>query len=68
MIRDKKLLREFENELLRREEGDPALNRRLISDLLASARRMGLFPPENPLEGIEVDIRLARLLNARRSA
>ncbi len=43
---------------------DLADNLRLFETLLDHARVLGVWPPENPLEGIEVDICLAKAVNA----
>ena len=32
--------------------------------MLAWAEEIGVFPPKDPLEGIEVDMKIARVLNA----
>jgi len=35
----------------------------LFQALLEHARRLGAMPPANPLEGIDVDVRLAEVIN-----
>jgi len=42
---------------------DYTRNLRLLESMYDLARALGAFPPADPLEGIETDIRLARLLN-----
>lgn len=37
---------------------------RLLDAMYEFARSMGAFPLENPLEGIEVDIRIAKVVNS----
>ncbi|HKJ67188.1 MAG TPA: hypothetical protein VKA68_04475 [bacterium] len=37
---------------------------RLLDAMYEFARSMGAFPLENPMEGIEVDIRIARVVNS----
>ncbi len=37
---------------------------RLLDAMCEFARSMGAFPLENPLEGIEVDIRIAKVVNS----
>lgn len=39
-------------------------NLKIVESLLEEARLLGVWPPSDPLEGIEVDIRLARALNS----
>jgi hypothetical protein len=41
---------------------------RIFEALYEEAKQLGVFPLKDPLEGIEVDIRLARALNARKVA
>ena len=42
---------------------DHARNLRLADALLAEARALGMSPPADKLAGIEVDLRVARVLN-----
>ena len=58
----------FEDELMRASPPDPAENRRLFEAMYRYAVDRGVLPPRDPLEGIEVDIRLARALNVRTAA
>ncbi len=36
----------------------------IIEGLREEALALGVWPPDDPLEGIEVDIRVARIINA----
>ncbi len=65
MIRNVSLLRSFEKSLSRREPADLRRNLRIIESLYSEARTLGIVPLQNALEGIEDDIRLAGVLNAR---
>jgi len=65
MIRRPDLVEAFENELAAREPPDYARNLKIFEALMQEARRLGVWPPADPLEGIEVDLRLARILNVR---
>jgi len=65
MITDPKTLRKFEDELLRNEPGlshSQSLN--LLKGLWEEGVALGVLPPNDPLEGIAVDIRIARTLNS----
>ena len=64
MLRRTPLLDEFEARL-RAEPPDIELNRRLVAALSEQARAHGIFPLKDPLDGIDVDIRLARALHVR---
>jgi hypothetical protein len=58
----RELLPRFEDELGRR--SPPSLERALaiVDALLDEARLLGVWPPADPLEGIEVDVRVAEAL------
>jgi len=64
MLRRTALLNEFEARL-RAEPVDIALNRRIVAALFEQARAHGIFPLKDPLDGIDVDIRLARAFHVR---
>ncbi|OLD59709.1 MAG: hypothetical protein AUI33_16215 [Ignavibacteria bacterium 13_1_40CM_2_61_4] len=66
MVRDAKILREFEKSTVRRSRPNYRRNVRIAWALLRQARRMGKFPPRNKLEGIEIDIRYAKAINGVR--
>lgn len=66
MIRNAHLVEQFEDELARRTPIDIAENFRIFDALIELARAVGRWPPEDPLEGIEVDIEVARVLNGPR--
>ena len=63
MIRNKKVWEQFEVEWQRSQEPDLAANLRVFEVLLEHARSLGVWPPLNPLEGIEHDIHLAKVVN-----
>jgi hypothetical protein len=63
MIKDAKFLSEFNDELLRKERLDYAAALRIFEALWDEGRKLGVLPLKDPLEGIEVDIRIARILN-----
>ena len=59
---------EFEDNLIRETVIDLAARFRLFEAMVQEARTVGALPPANPLEGIEVDIRLAKALHVREAA
>jgi hypothetical protein len=65
MIIDDPMLRAFEKEQIQKSPPDYHKNLRIFEALYEEARLLGVFPLENPLEGIEVDIALAAVLNVR---
>jgi hypothetical protein len=64
MIKDHKKLQQFEKNLIRNTKVNPLHNFRIIESLHAEATALGVFPLQNPLEGIEVDIKIARVVNS----
>ena len=64
MIRDVRAWEDFERELARREPVNYQRNLELFEALLEEARALGRWPPDDPLEGIELDIRFAAALRA----
>lgn len=68
MVRNPRTLDAFEKALANQEPPDHARNLRLFEALFHEAWVMGAFPLQDPLEGIDVDIRLARALNVRTPA
>ena len=59
---------EFEDNLIRETVIDLAARFRLFEAMVQEARAVGALPPADPLEGIEVDIRLAKALHVREAA
>lgn len=68
MIKNRDLLREFENEVIRQSPPDYFENLKIFEALYREARGFGVFPLRDPLEGVDVDIRLAKALNVRTPA
>jgi len=66
MVKNPEKLRAFEDELLKAEKVDIARNFKIIDALYEEACALGVFPPGNPLEGLEVKIRIARTVNSVR--
>jgi hypothetical protein len=64
MIKNKAILQEFEEEMIKKEKVDILKNFRLIEDIYKEAVFLGAFPPRNPLSGIEVDIKIAMAVNS----
>ena len=69
MIKNAKLLEEFERKLSRRTPPNFFKNAAIVDALLTEAQLLGVWPPKDPMEGFEVDIRIAKILNSvRRSS
>lgn len=65
MIKRSEMVAAFEKEQIRQNKADYRENMRIFAALYQEAVALGIFPLEDPLEGIEVDVRLARALNVR---
>ncbi len=62
MIRNRKLLEEFEREQAKRERLSVKEKFEIFNQMVEYVRSLGLWPPKDPLEGIEKDIKLAEVL------
>ncbi len=63
MVKNPEKLRAFEDERIKTEKVDVERNFRIVDALYDEARMLGVLPPKDPLEGIEVKIRIARAVN-----
>jgi len=65
MIKDSEMLRKFENDFTGSQGRIPyERSRDLFAAMWKEGVMFGVFPPADPLEGVEVDIRIARILNS----
>jgi len=60
MVKNQKKLQKFENDLTRREKANVLKNFRLIDAMYKEAASLGIFPMKDALEGLEVDLKIAR--------
>jgi len=63
MLKRRDLVEAFEKDQMRKGSPDHKSNLRVAEALYEHARRLGALPLKDPLDGIEVDLRLARILN-----
>jgi hypothetical protein len=63
MVKDAELLREFEREYVRSEKLTYREALAVFEAMWREGLALGVLPLKDPLEGIEVDIRIARILN-----
>jgi hypothetical protein len=63
MIR-KNEFQKFEMELVKREKVDIERNFRVVDALYKEAVTLGIMPLKNPLDGIEVDLKIAKVINS----
>jgi hypothetical protein len=67
MIKNPELIQTLEDNLARSQAPDYFRNLRIFEALYQEARLLGILPLRDPLDGIDVDIRLAAALNVRMS-
>ena len=63
MIKDAILLSRFEQEEMKKEAPNFRTALRIFEGMWLEGKAMGVLPLKDPLEGIEVDVRVARMLN-----
>ena len=64
MIRDVDELRQFERDFSRTCRLSHRQALAILDGLWAEGRTLGVLPPKDPMSGIGVDIRIARILNS----
>ena len=64
MIKNPELLLEFEDRFIKDEAPSFDQAIKLITSMWNEGKNLGVLPPKDPLEGIEVDIRIAKILNS----
>jgi prephenate dehydratase len=63
MIRDGEF-QKFEIEMMRNEKVNIKRNFQIVEALHEEAISLGVIPLKNPLEGLEVDVRIAKVINS----
>lgn len=64
MIKNPEILARFEDEEIKKEKLSYKEALKIFENLWKEGVRLGVLPPEDPLEGIETDIRIAKFLNS----
>lgn len=63
LIRNEQIIEEFEKDLIKNDKIKFEKKLKLYEELLKYAKKIGKFPSKNLLEGIEYDIKYARIIN-----
>lgn len=63
VMRDWHLLRKLELDLMRKQGPDLAGNLRVMEAMYEEAKHLGAFPLRDALDGLEVDLKIARVVN-----
>ena len=65
MIKNREVLKKFEDDFMREEGKLPFVRAmKLFTSMWNEGVKLGVLPSSEPLEGIEVDIRVAKILNS----
>ncbi|MGD2294412.1 MAG: hypothetical protein PVF22_01075 [Candidatus Aminicenantes bacterium] len=64
MIKNREILQNFEDKIIKDEKADFQKNMSIIEALYEEAVLLGVFPLKDPLSGIETDIKIAKALNS----
>jgi hypothetical protein len=64
MIKDVQFFRKWEQDLISSTPIDYEQNLRIFEAMIEEARLLRVWPPSNPMEGIEIDIKIAKAVNA----
>ncbi len=67
MIGNQRAIDLFENSLISKSRADYQQNLKIFEALYQEARSIGIFPLKDPLDGIDSDIHLARVMNVRKN-
>jgi len=68
VLKRRDLIEAFERDQLRRVRPDYHHSLRILEAMYYEALALGALPLKDPLDGIEVDIRLAKVINVRATA
>jgi hypothetical protein len=69
MIKNIPVWKQFEDSLIRENPQVSFLDSlRLLEAMWDEGRKLGVLPPSNPMDGIEVDIEIARVINCLASS
>ena len=64
MITNPKKLQELDRELLKKEKVDIKQNFRIAEALYREAIALGAIPLKDPLDGLEIDMKIAKVVNS----
>ena len=64
MIKNAQLVENMERDFILRQKLSYKQSMQIFESMWNEAVRLGVLPPRDPLEGIEVDIKIAKVLNS----
>jgi len=68
LIKNPDILEDFEKERIKKEKLTFKKALKLFEAMWEEGIHLGVLPPKDPLEGIEVDIKIARILNCLKNS
>lgn len=63
MIKNRRLIQNFETDLIKNEKTDVRKNFQIVEAMYHEAVELGIIPMNNPLDGVEIDIKIAKVVN-----
>jgi hypothetical protein len=63
MIKNRKTLLTFEDKLIRESKPDILKNFRIVDAMYDEAVALGIIPMKDPLDGLEIDMKIAKVVN-----
>jgi hypothetical protein len=64
MVKNSSRLREFKDNYTRRDKPDLLRNLQLLDQLYKEAKALSVFPLQDPLSGLDIDIKIAKVINS----
>jgi hypothetical protein len=64
MVKNGSRLRKFEDEQVRRNKPDIQRNLEMLDQLYQEAKALSVFPLKEPLSGLDIDIKIAKVINS----
>jgi hypothetical protein len=64
MVKNNSRLKEFEDDFIRQNRPEILKNLQLLDSLYKEARSLSVFPLREPLDGLEIDIKIAKVINS----
>jgi hypothetical protein len=63
MIKNSKIVHELETELIKKDKADVIKNFHMVDSMYDEAVALGVIPMKNPLDGLEIDLKIAKVVN-----
>ena len=64
MVKNPEYLKKFEDQWISTQKLTPEQAFQILDSMWEEAVTLGILPPKDPMEGIEVDLRIAEILNS----